>query len=72
MIEAMDDNVGKVISTLREIGELENSIIVFTSDNGGVSKFFKAGLQALGFNTGNSTTPVTPVIVGDGARSQRP
>jgi len=35
MIEAMDDNVGKVIAALREIGELDNSIIVFTSDNGG-------------------------------------
>jgi glycine C-acetyltransferase len=29
------------------------------------SKFFKAGLSQLGFNTGNSETPITPVIVGD-------
>jgi arylsulfatase A-like enzyme len=35
MVEAMDDNVGKVIAALREMGELENSIIIFTSDNGG-------------------------------------
>tara|TARA_R110001606_G_scaffold12165_2_gene52304 strand:- start:10735 stop:12123 length:1389 start_codon:yes stop_codon:yes gene_type:complete len=35
MIEAMDDNVGKVIATLKELGEFDNSIIVFTSDNGG-------------------------------------
>lgn len=35
MIEAMDDNVGKVIAALREAGELDNSIIIFTSDNGG-------------------------------------
>ncbi|WP_176595363.1 MULTISPECIES: sulfatase [Sphingobium] len=35
MIAAMDDNVGKVLSTLRELGELDNTIIVFTSDNGG-------------------------------------
>ena len=31
------------------------------------TRFFKAGLQALGFNTGRSESPITPVIVGDGA-----
>ncbi|MBI6545375.1 MAG: aminotransferase class I/II-fold pyridoxal phosphate-dependent enzyme, partial [Cyanobacteria bacterium NC_groundwater_1444_Ag_S-0.65um_54_12] len=29
------------------------------------TRFFKAGLKQLGFNTGNSETPITPVIVGD-------
>ncbi len=31
------------------------------------TRFFKAGLQKLGFNTGMSETPITPVIVGDAA-----
>jgi glycine C-acetyltransferase len=31
------------------------------------TRFFKAGLIALGFNTGISESPITPVIVGDGA-----
>src|SRR6187549_1171483 len=31
------------------------------------TRFFKAGLKALGFNTGLSESPITPVIVGDGA-----
>jgi glycine C-acetyltransferase len=31
------------------------------------TRFFKQGLQALGFNTGVSESPITPVIVGDGA-----
>ena len=31
------------------------------------TRFFKSGLQALGFNTGASESPITPVIVGDGA-----
>ena len=35
MISAMDENIGKVFAALEEMGELENSIIVFTSDNGG-------------------------------------
>jgi glycine C-acetyltransferase len=29
------------------------------------TQFFKAGLQRLGFNTGKSESPITPVIVGD-------
>ena len=29
--------------------------------------FFKSGLQGLGFNTGVSESPITPVIVGDAA-----
>ncbi len=31
------------------------------------TKFFKEGLKRLGFNTGASETPITPVIVGDAA-----
>jgi glycine C-acetyltransferase len=30
------------------------------------TRFFKAGLQSLGFDTGISESPITPVIVGDG------
>lgn len=33
------------------------------------AKFFKEGLGKLGFNTGNSETPITPVIVGDEAKT---
>jgi glycine C-acetyltransferase len=32
---------------------------------------FKAGLTALGFDTGASATPITPVIIGDEATTQR-
>src|SRR5437762_7627094 len=35
------------------------------------TRFFKSGLQALGFNTGMSESPITPVIVGDGALAMR-
>ena len=33
------------------------------------TRFFKAGLQQLGFNTGASESPITPVIVGDAGRA---
>jgi glycine C-acetyltransferase len=35
------------------------------------TRMFKAGLESLGFNTGISNTPITPVIVGAGARAMQ-
>jgi arylsulfatase A-like enzyme len=37
MVEGMDQAVGKVLRALRESGQADNTIIVFTSDNGGLS-----------------------------------
>jgi arylsulfatase A-like enzyme len=37
MIEAMDDAVGIVLDTLDRLGLADNTIVCFTSDNGGVS-----------------------------------
>src|SRR5881296_3569646 len=47
-----------------DVLEQEPSIIDRLWEN---TRFFKAGLQALGFNTGLSESPITPVIVGDAA-----
>ncbi|PLS83665.1 MAG: glycine C-acetyltransferase [Chloroflexi bacterium] len=35
------------------------------------TRFFKQALQELGFNTGISETPITPVIVGEGAKAMQ-
>jgi glycine C-acetyltransferase len=35
------------------------------------ARFFKAGLERLGFDTGHSETPITPVIVGKGALAMK-
>lgn len=37
LVETMDDAVGVVLNTLKELGLEENTIIVFTADNGGVA-----------------------------------
>nr|WKN37523.1 sulfatase [Tunicatimonas sp. TK19036] len=37
LVETMDDAVGMVLNTLDELGLADNTIIVFTSDNGGVA-----------------------------------
>ena len=35
------------------------------------TRFFKSGLAAIGFDTGGSESPITPVIVGDAARAMQ-
>ena len=35
LIEHMDDGIGEVLSALKQNGQSENTIVVFTSDNGG-------------------------------------
>ncbi len=35
MIHHMDEGIGQVVAALRESGQLDNTLIVFTSDNGG-------------------------------------
>ncbi|HRR15736.1 MAG TPA: sulfatase-like hydrolase/transferase, partial [Bacteroidales bacterium] len=35
MIDRMDQNIGKVISYLEKTGEMDNTLIIFLSDNGG-------------------------------------
>ncbi len=37
MLESVDDGVGALIQKLKEKGEFENTIFVFTSDNGGLA-----------------------------------
>ena len=37
MVYAVDENIGKLINDLKDNGLYENSLIIFTSDNGGLS-----------------------------------
>ena len=37
MVDRMDQNIGRLVAKLRELGELENTLIVFHSDNGASS-----------------------------------
>ena len=47
MIEAMDYHVGRLILHLREIGEYENTIFIFTSDNGSEASGSRANAGSL-------------------------
>jgi len=37
MIEILDENIGRLLQVLEETGELENTLLIFTSDNGGLA-----------------------------------
>jgi len=38
MVESVDESVGHVMATLTELGLKDNTLIIFTSDNGGLAK----------------------------------
>ena len=50
--EEVDDSVGRILDTLRELGLEENTLVIFTSDNGGV-----ASQLAMGGLRGNKGGP---------------
>lgn len=37
LVKAVDDNVGRLMNTLDELGLADNTIVIFTSDNGGLA-----------------------------------
>lgn len=59
MLFALDENVGKLIAKLKEKGLYENTTIIFTSDNGGLSTLAK------GYKS-HSPTSVLPLRGGKG------
>jgi arylsulfatase A-like enzyme len=37
MMESLDDSVGRILTSLQELGLEKNTVVIFTSDNGGLS-----------------------------------
>ena len=50
MVERIDRNLDRLLKRLAELNLAENTVVLFMSDNGGVSRGFKAGLR--GFKAG--------------------
>lgn len=46
MVHRMDRNIGRIVAALREAGVLENTLIVFASDNGGCAEEMSATMSA--------------------------
>ena len=45
LIERVDQNLGRLLSRLEALGVAENTLVVFTSDNGGVSSYWNGGMK---------------------------
>ncbi|MBL9182409.1 MAG: sulfatase [Verrucomicrobiaceae bacterium] len=45
MIASVDDSVGRVMQTLDELKLAENTVLIFTSDNGGVGGYAREGIM---------------------------
>ncbi|NUU21092.1 MAG: arylsulfatase, partial [Streptomycetaceae bacterium] len=46
MVDNIDQNLGRLTRTLEDLGELDNTVIVFTSDNGGTGEGGAEGTRA--------------------------
>jgi arylsulfatase len=51
MVDRMDWNVGRVLRKLEELGEMENTLILFASDNGGSAENVQIGDGEIGTMT---------------------
>ncbi|MGQ9503678.1 MAG: sulfatase [Thermogutta sp.] len=60
MIASVDESVGRVLDALREIGLDEKTLVIFTSDNGGVGGYERLGIF------GGSITDNAPLRGGKG------
>ncbi|MFC1509304.1 arylsulfatase [Candidatus Omnitrophota bacterium] len=62
MIDRMDQNIGRLVDTLERTGQLDNTVILFLSDNGGEAGILREGIGVKRF---------TPIAARDG-RPMRP
>lgn len=61
MIASVDESVGRVMKTLDELNLADNTVLIFTSDNGGVGGYEREGIQ------GGSITDNAPLKSGKGS-----
>lgn len=45
LIERVDQNLGRLLAHLDKLGVADDTLVVFTSDNGGVSKYWNGGMK---------------------------
>jgi arylsulfatase A-like enzyme len=64
MIYSVDESVGRVLKTLDELKLSENTLVIFTSDNGGVGGYAREGI---GGKAGGGITDNAPLRSGKGS-----
>ena len=54
MIASVDESVGRVMQTLADLKLAENTVLIFSSDNGGVGGYVREGIKQAGDITDNA------------------
>jgi arylsulfatase A-like enzyme len=54
MIASVDESVGRVVALLEELKIAENTLVIYSSDNGGVGGYVREGLKKAGDVTDNA------------------
>jgi len=54
MIASVDESVGRIVALLDELKLAENTLVIFSSDNGGVGGYVREGLKKAGDVTDNA------------------
>lgn len=62
MIASVDESVGRVMALLDELNLADNTVVIFTSDNGGVGGYTREGIKK-----GGDTTDNAPLRSGKGS-----
>ncbi len=63
MIASVDESVGRIMLTLEELQLAENTVLIFTSDNGGVGGYDREGIS----KNGGGVTDNAPLRSGKGS-----
>ncbi|QDU64237.1 Arylsulfatase [Planctomycetes bacterium Pan216] len=50
MVQEVDESFGRILGKLKELGLSENTVVIFTSDNGGLTRRFDGGGEAVTTN----------------------
>lgn len=50
MVESVDESVGEIISALKEAGVEKNTLVIFSSDNGGYTEYKAGGFENISSN----------------------
>ena len=66
MIQSLDESVGRVVAKLKEIGEFENTLILFTGDNGSQGDNFVVNYRGNKGTAYEGGTRVPLIVVGPG------
>lgn len=66
MVDIMDENIGRFLASMRENGQLDNTLIIFMSDNGACAEWHEFGFD--GHSGGNYHTHVGAELDGMGQK----